>query len=308
MPKILSVGKLAQLLDARSDRLEDIARNKSLLYLPFQQTRGGKSRTIDRPVDPLRRVQKRIYQLMIRGYQFPPYVHGGVPGRSIFTAVMPHIRQPVVITADLREFYPSISQSAVWSVWRHDLGCGRAVARLLTELSTWRGRLPQGAPTSMALSNLVMASADLEIALRLSTLGSGIKYTRWVDDLIISGPLRDPQAVFDVIADAVRPLGLRVHRKKSKRRIMRRSGRQTALGLVINARPTVLRSIRKQLRAAVYNYARHGRGSLSNIVGRLEFAKTCHNEMAARLMLSLKKVADKGAKRRRRSTRRVVSW
>jgi RNA-directed DNA polymerase len=296
--KVMSPGKLAQVINGRIDRIEDVIRYKDDLYRPFKQHRRGKTRIIDRPVEPLRGLQKRAYHALLRDYRFPSYVHGGVPGKSIFTAVLPHIRQSVVVTIDLRDFYPSISQSAVWDVWKREIGCGRDVARLLADLSTWRGYLPQGAPTSMALANLVMAPADLEIALRLSKLGRSMKYTRWVDDLIVSGPLTDPQVVFDIVASAVRPLGLRVHRKKSKRRIMWRHQRQTALGLGLNDRPTVSRTSRRELRAAVYNYARYRRGSFDNIVGRLEFTKTYHAELGAKLLLSLKKVADKGNKRR----------
>jgi RNA-directed DNA polymerase len=302
--KINAVGDLAQLLGTSRDRLQDIARFKDDLYRPFTRHRRGVSRTIDCPIDPLRAIQRRIYKLLLRDYKFQGCVHGGVPGRSIFTAVVPHARQLIVVTVDLKKFYPSIDQSAVYDVWRRQLGHGRDVAKLLTDLSSWRGCLPHGAPTSMALANLVMAPADLQIELQLSLLGRGIKYTRWVDDIIVSGTLVDPQAVFDIVAHAVTPLGLKLHRKDKRRVMWRSHHRQLALGLDLNDGVKVPRATRKRLRAAVYTYARYRRGSYENIVGRLEFASTTHAALAARLLVSLKKVANTANRRRRGAKRR----
>lgn len=296
--RINTVGHLAQLLDARPDRLEDIARNNGALYAPFTQWRAGKRREIDRPLAPLKDVQSKIYRLLLREYVFPPYVHGGVPGSSIFKAVLPHLKQPVVVTADLRDFYPSIRQSDVWDVFRKELGCARDVAKLLTRLTTKPGGgIPQGAPTSMALANLIMAPADLQIALKTSLLGRQIRYTRWVDDLIFSGPLSDPRVLFDIVAEAVRPLGLKVHRRKSKRRIMRRHQQQSALGLVLNDGPTISRAYRRQLRAAVFNAKGRGKSAVASVLGRIEFVKNCHPDYAAKLLTSLTRVAERAAPR-----------
>lgn len=293
---VVSPVVLADLLEVRLDRLADIILFKGSLYRPYEQRRGAKVRAIDRPVDPLKQIQKRIYTRFLRDYPFPPYVYAGRPGHSIFTAASPHVRQPVVVTVDLESFYPSISQSIVYHVWREVFGCGRDVARLLAELTTYCGHLPQGAPTSLALANLVMAPADLEIALQLSLLGRKVNYSRWVDDLIISGHLAQPRGIFDIVAQAIRPLGLRINRRKAKKGIMPHTRRQTALGLLLNEKMTIAREKRGQLRAAVDAFQRFRRGRLVSIMGRLEFLKSCHPSTASILLRRLMRQADKSAR------------
>lgn len=296
---IYTIKHLATILDARADRLLDIAASKKLLYATFLQERRGKTREINRPLKPLRDIQRAVYRKLLREYVFQDCVHGGVPGRSIFTAVSSHVGREVVVTCDLRDFYPSISQSDVKDVFLRELRCGRKVARLLADLTTFDGHLPQGAPTSMALANLVMAPADLEIALKLSALGPGVRYTRWVDDLIVSGPLTNPRVVFDIVAEAVRPLGLRVHRKPAKRLIMPRSKYQHALGVGLNERLSIPKHYRSNLRAAVYTLVRSRRGSMPNIVGRLQFISTCHVQLAQRTLASLRLTIESAVRRRR---------
>lgn len=296
---IYTIKHLATILEARDDRLLDIAASKKLLYATFVQERRGKSREINRPLKPLRDLQRAIYRKLLREYVYQECVHGGVPGRSIFTAVSPHVGREVVVTCDLRDFYTSVTQSDVKDVFLREIGCGRKVARLLAELTTFNGHLPQGAPTSMALANLVMAPADLEIALRLSSLGSGVRYTRWVDDLIISGPLKNPRDVFDIVAEAVRPMGLRVHRKATKRLIMPRSKYQHALGVGLNERLSIPKRYRSNLRAAVYTLVRNRQGSIPNIMGRLQFITTCHAQLANRTLASLRLTIESADRRRR---------
>ena len=288
---ILSEHRLASVLDTSVERLREFAACAGSMYAPFDQRRRGKVRRIDRPLEPLLGFQRLIYRRLLRDFAFSDAVHAGVPNRSIFTAVAPHVRRPVVVTADLADFYPSITQSDIFHVWHDALGYGREAAKLLAQLTAFRGVLPQGAPTSLALANIFMIPADLEIALKLSLIGPGMRISRWVDDIIISGPLPQPHVVFAIVAEAVKPLGLRLHRKKSKRCVMLRSSPQTALGLRLNNGITVPKERRAKLRAAVHNL-RCGRCSnIESIVGRVQFAKRCHPETAKQLLASLQKVA-----------------
>lgn len=296
---LVSLVKFAASVDARDDRIADIASNKSYLYRPYEQRRHGKVRLIERPIDPLKSIQRRVFRTYLRDYSFLDCVHAGVPRRSIFTAVRPHVGQPMVIALDLRDFYPSISQSLVFQALRESFQFGRDVARIVTELTTFRNHLPHGAPTSMALANLVMAPADMHISLKLSLLDRSARYTRWVDDLIISGRNLHLQSVFAIVAEAVRPLGLHMHRKKSKRRVMLSSQRQIALGLVLNRKPTIPRAERAKLRAGVHNFVQRGQGRVDSLIGRLQFLQNCHPASAARLLQKVVRASMKRGRRRR---------
>lgn len=180
----------------------------------------------------------------------------------------------------------------VYHAWREGLGCTPEVAKMLARLTTYKGHLPQGSPTSMALANLVMAPADLTISVALLHVGNDHRYTRWVDDLIISGSIRDPQAIVDLVSRAVAPLGLKLHTKRAKRRVMYRHEQQSALGLVLNQRLTIRRSKRNNLRAAVHAVRKDGRTTHASLMGRLEFLKRCHPKLAMRMLETIKLTAN----------------
>ena len=303
--RIFTTKALAARLEMPLNWILEINRHAPDLYQPFVRRRNGKARTIDRPTGALLQLQRRVCRRLLRDYNFLDCVHAGVRNRSIFTAVAPHVRRQTVITCDIRDFYPGLSASSVYNVWLREVGLGRDVARLLTSLTTRGGGVPQGAPTSMALANLVMAPADLEILLQLSLIDPGLRYTRYVDDLIISGNIKDPAQIFQIVAAAVRRVQLRLHRKETKRRVMRASGLQTALGLNLNNRIAIPRSRRAAIRAAVAAYVLFRRGRYDVLMGRVAFIARSYGETAKRLIAGLTRVADRAANAR--STRRGFS-
>ncbi len=284
---IYTIKKLGTILSAAPIRLEDIARNRDLLYRPFDLYRRGKHRCIDRPVEPLKSIQRLLYRLLLRDYRFTDAVHAGVSGRSIFGAVLPHVGRPLLVTLDIKNFFPSISQSDVYHVWREKIGCSAVVSRLLAELTTFRGYLPQGAATSMALANIFMIPADLQISLQLSAYKLA-RYTRWVDDLMISGQFEDPSVIFHIVADSIRPLHLKVNSVRTKSRVMRRYRPQLALGLSLNDKIGIPRTKRANVRAAVHVLLTRKEGRVASLVGRLQFVARSHPEMAKRLLVAVR--------------------
>ena len=174
---IVSMGRLASVLSTPQDWLGEILTHAESLYRPFTDYTRGKSRIIDRPIDPLKAIQSHIYRLLLRDYDFSPFAYGGVPGKTLLQAVQPHIHQPVVLVIDVKDFYPSVSHRLAFKMWRESLGHGDDVARVLTRLTTYKGGLPQGAPTSMAIANIVMEEADQQIAKALITrYGLDVRY------------------------------------------------------------------------------------------------------------------------------------
>jgi RNA-directed DNA polymerase len=93
--------------------------------------------------------------------------------------------QKVAVTADVKDFFPRITHDQVFRVWQHTLGCSPQISRLLTQLTTYCGRLPQGAPTSTSLANLVMHNVGSEVRNVSDLLGT--THTTFVDDLTFSG-------------------------------------------------------------------------------------------------------------------------
>ncbi len=176
-------------LGLTAEEARDIVRTGSLephfTYRRYRKPkRSGGWREIAEPDPRLKRVQRQI----IAHYLATEYVHPAAvayqSGKSTANHVRPHAGSAVIVTADVRDFFPSTRAARVEAWWRERVE-GEA-ARLLALLTTDRGALPQGAPTSPALSNLVNVGLDERLS-RWAT-SAGAKYTRYCDDLAFSWP------------------------------------------------------------------------------------------------------------------------
>jgi RNA-directed DNA polymerase len=242
-------------------------------------------RLVAAPKPRLKEIQRRLLRHLLEPIPVHPAAHGCVRGRSVRTAVAPHAGAAVVLRADLEAYFPSVSAGRVWSLLR-SAGLPEAVAHTVTGLATtvvpksvWQSlplptpenraahdrlrerlavpHLPQGAPTSPALANLVSFSLDRRLAGLAA--GFGAQYTRYVDDLTFSGgpSLRRARSRFvDLLDEIVRDEGLRLNEAKTV--MLGAAGRQALLGAVVNDHPTVSRPERDALRAILHNCAVHG--------------------------------------------------
>ena len=152
---------------------------------PFQRNLPRKNRLIDNPSDELKRVQRKIVRSLLAPLAAPDFLYGAVRGRSIRENAVVHHGAKVVVKMDIRNYYPTLTNDHVYRIWRCELGCSRDVANLLTRLTTYQRRLPQGAPTSSALANIYLASVYTPVHEQCEELG--VKRSAFVDDLIFSG-------------------------------------------------------------------------------------------------------------------------
>lgn len=182
---INTLDHLSHRLGFPVDELQKVASHVEDLYT-FQEKlkKSGGVRIISNPRHRLKRIQKSIHNLL-REVALSKSAHGGVKGKSNITNARPHCKQQCLLDLDLKTFFPSISHYKVYELFHRKLKCAPPVARLLTALTTVNGQVPQGAPTSTDLANLVMRDTDE----RLERLSSkfNINYTRCVDDMSFSG-------------------------------------------------------------------------------------------------------------------------
>lgn len=133
----------------------------------------------------LRAFQVRLLRRVILPKLAPStFSHGGVRGRDIKTNAAEHRASRFAFTADVANFYPSIGHIRVYRLFMR-LGCSPDVARICTQLCTYRYHLALGLITSPALADQVMLGPDRQIAAACEACG--VTYTRYVDDLTISG-------------------------------------------------------------------------------------------------------------------------
>jgi hypothetical protein len=239
--------------------------------------RSGGTRRIHAPDDALKAVQRRILHRLLGRLKAHPAAHGFERGRSIVTNARAHVGRAVVLRMDLKDFFPATGEKRVYQYFRK-VGWNRPAAALLTRLCTHAGGLPQGAPTSPRLSNLVNYRLDARLAglavrqkLRnprtneqLEDRPIGATYTRYADDLTFSFPADDADVIQYVVRLTryiVAAHGYVLHEDR-KLRVLRRHAQQKVTGLVVNSKVNLPRKTRRWLRAVEHRAARDGRSTL----------------------------------------------
>ncbi len=249
---IYPLRHLAQRLGTDKETLEELADSSDNLYRRFfQKKKSGGQREINEPVGKLKAVQKRIYERLLQIVQLDPHLHGGVKGCSNVTNAEPHQNKQVVICIDIKDFFPSVTAKKVEKVWRRRLGYGKKVSRVLTQLTTYKDRLPQGAPTSTALANLALFDVEGELRKQLAQHQiTMIDHTRFVDDITFSGDSGDEEKLIATTIALLKRYGFALNRKKIK--VQRSGGRQVVCGVVVNEdQPSLEKEKTSKVRAAV---------------------------------------------------------
>lgn len=263
---------------------------------PLPKKAGGKRRITVPPIW-LRRLQRQVYNAVLRPLEAHAAAHGFVPQRSIVSNAQPHVNRAVVVNCDIANCFPSVTRSLVFAALKRDLNdCLRVESiRWLTDIVCFQGALPVGAPTSPALLNRVLLRTDEYLTSQASKRGAA--YTRYADDLTFSG---DDKVVglLRVAASTLSRIGLSLDEKKTN--IYRSGRRQLVTGLAVNKRISVPRRLRRRLRAAVHAYelgkAPTWRGrpaSESQLRGWMAFSRNINPEEIQRLLERLNAVAKK---------------
>jgi retron-type reverse transcriptase len=214
-------------------------------YRHFEITqKNGKVRTIAAPRVFLKTVQRYILDCIISLIPVSDAAHGFRKGRSCGSGALHHVGRPYIWNIDIKDFIPSISQEIVENVFRN-IGYSDTAAGLLGGLCCLDRQLPQGAPTSPALSNIIFHPYDQ----RLSTLcqKADLIYTRYADDLTFSALSPIPGALQQEVVEMLRQAGFQINRKKT--RLMGSKCRREVTGLTVNERVSIPRHRRRQIRA-----------------------------------------------------------
>jgi hypothetical protein len=174
----------------------------------------------DRPRDvlnvwgDLRKVQDRLLRAVLMPKLSPsPHSHGSVRGRHVKTNVEPHLDSVFAFTADISNFYPTISRNRVYRLFVSQFGCTPDVARLCTRLCTYRHHLALGLVTSPFLAEQVLIPIDRRLA--AACAAAGLVYTRYVDDLNISGRYDLQRSGFESVVERILTQhGFKMHPEK----------------------------------------------------------------------------------------------
>lgn len=334
IPPIGDVGELARFLELPCKLVDWLASHRHLHYrIKLIRKRSNGLRLLEAPKAKLKLTQHRIATQILNSVPVHVASHGFVRKRSAVTYVQPHVNQSVVLRMDLQDFFPSIGVSRVFGFFR-SLGYPYAVTQLLTNLCTaettlselvdatealgerptyslqdhaarerlrslfCRRHLPQGAPTSPALANLIAYRLDCRLSGLAATAGAN--YTRYADDLLFSGKSdfgRTVKSFLFQVGAIVLDEGFEVNFRKT--RIMRGATRQFAAGVILNRRTNIRKEAYDQLKAILYNCAK-GEPSVQNrdshtnfrlhLLGKINWVKQLNSERGARLAAMFEKI------------------
>jgi retron-type reverse transcriptase len=236
--------------------------------------KAGGLRVISAPMPRLKRAQYWVLDNILARAPVHPAAHGFLKGRSIVSNAAPHVGQAVVINVDLKDFFPSIALPRVRGVFTQ-LGYSKQVATTLALLCTESATeevdvdgetfyvahgprvLPQGAPTSPALTNILCRRLDARLQGAAARLG--FRYTRYADDLTFSGDesvRKQAGKLLWRVRQIVIDEGFTPH--PDKQHVMRSHARQSVTGIVVNEKPSVDRATLRRFRAVLFQVEKDG--------------------------------------------------
>jgi len=248
IPPIFEGAHLAKLVGRHEGDLMSMVFATPDFYREFRiKKRTGGFRSISAPYPSLLEVQRWIKENVLSKHKFPNCVVGYRSKRSIIDNARIHCNRETMLKIDLEDFFPSIDFRRVAAVF-NAMGYPTNVAFFLSRLCTLHEKLPQGGATSPTLSNIICKQLDARL---YGLCGSNrLRYTRYADDIVISGKTIS-KGLIRLVHEIVAEEGFRVNNRKT--RILGPGDRKIVTGLDISSgRPRVTRQFRRDLQKDVY--------------------------------------------------------
>ncbi len=284
LPRFDDAAALAQVMGITVGALRFLSfarkTSKTTHYVRFAlPKKTGGVRVISAPMPRLKAAQHWVLENILQPVELHEAAHGFRPQHSIVSNARPHVGSSVVINLDLKDFFPTLDYRRIKGVFRA-LGYAEATATILgllcTEpevekveldgetyyVATSERHLPQGAPTSPALTNILCRRLDR----RLQKLAEemGFVYTRYADDMTFSTKQeQDSKQIAKEIGRLLRRVesivaheGFCIH--PTKTRIMRRASQQDVTGIIVNHKPSIDKTTMKRFRAVLFQVEKDG--------------------------------------------------
>lgn len=242
--------------------------------------KSGGVRTINKPSDELKSIQRRLadylYRLQLEMWKekktTPLISHAFQKKRSNKTNARIHKRKRYVLNVDLADYFDSFHFGRVrgFFIRSNDFQCNEKIATLIAQIACYNAKLPQGAPTSPIISNLIFQIVDRRI-LKL-TREYGLDYTRYADDLTFSTNKKDFKEHYEQflkdLSEVMLHSGFQINSKKT--RLVDYHSRQTVTGLVVNQRIGINDNYHKMVRAMAHSLYKTGEFSIDGESGTIE--------------------------------------
>jgi RNA-directed DNA polymerase len=256
--------------------------NKTLIYLLYRvpesqryisfeiPKKGGGKRTINAPNTSIKIIQHKLKSVLYQVYNPKPSVQGFMPKRSIVTNAKKHSKKRFVLNIDLKDFFPSINFGRVRGMFMSGpYNLPDKIATVLAQICCNDNQLPQGAPTSPIVSNMISSRLDTRLQ-RLAQIYR-CTYTRYADDISISTTQnRFPKELAFLDSSTLPPNliigkellksisenGFQINMRKA--RLQLPHDRHEVTGITANIFPNVQRRFINQIRAMLHAWEKYG--------------------------------------------------
>lgn len=249
LPYIATVDHLAAYIGVSPSLIRQIFHKKDYHYREFSiKQKNKKDRLIQTPKTYLKVIQWWILDHILNIKLPTDASHGFQKGRSYITNATAHLGSNHLLNIDIKNFFPSINSDQVLSSYQ-DLGYSETGASLLTSLTTYKGSVPTGAPTSPGIANLIFSPIDKKIISMCSR--NNIKYTRYADDLTFSSQNFINGDFLIKISKLINNSGFQLN--KNKTTYAGKGDRMEVTGIIINDKINIAREKRNLFRAILHN-------------------------------------------------------
>ncbi len=209
--------------------------------------RSGGTRVLSVPDPLLKQVQRLISERLLSFMHVSRYATAYKCGASVIKNASRHTKRAKILKLDIKNFFDRILYSQVKEKAFPSERYSESNRILLSMLCYYKDKLPQGAPSSPAITNIIMFDFDERVGEWCNE--KGIVYTRYCDDMTFSGDF-DESDVISFVSEELKKYGFYLNEKKT--RSVLNSQRQTVTGIVVNDRLNVPSDYRRRIRQEVY--------------------------------------------------------
>lgn len=273
LPDFQNAEFLAKAMKIKVNELQFLAYSRKVSKVShyrrfYMQKKSGGKRLISAPMPRLKAAQYWILENILNKVPVHESAHGFQAGHSIVSNAQPHVGKDLVINHDFKDFFPTLNFARVKGLFK-SLGYSQHIATIFASICTEPAQdqvkmdginyfvakgdrhLPQGAPTSPMLTNILCYKLDKRMA-GLATK-NGFAYTRYADDLSFSASgdsVENLTKLLFGVKGITKAEGFNLHPEKL--RIMRKGSRQEVTGIVVNDQLGINRKDLRKFRALLH--------------------------------------------------------
>lgn len=292
LPIIYNSYHLSGLVGYQHDYLSRAILSTQFFYRHFKiEKKNGKHRKIAEPLPSLKEIQYFILKEILYKQKVSKFCKSYIPKKKFREYLRFHSNEKEVLTLDIKDFFTSIKFNLIHNYFLK-IGYSRDVALYLSCLCTYTDidtekkvnalirYLPQGAPTSPYLSNLVLIDFDNDVASYCTK--NKIKYTRYADDMAFSGDSIKKDDLVGFIKNQLKTYNLELNEEKIN--YMKQNVPQIISGVIVNKKLQLSKEERNDIRKVMYFIIKYGIEShlqktnetreyyISHLLGKIQYA------------------------------------